>query len=64
VDGPYAYLNEGLYLSSNPAVGQGGVALTFYESTGSGESTATGESAGSGASTASGARRAGPAGGQ
>jgi len=33
VDGPYAYLNEGRYLSSNPAVGQGGVALTFYEST-------------------------------
>lgn len=33
VDGPYAYLNEGLYLSSNPAMGQGGVALTFYEST-------------------------------
>lgn len=32
VDGPYAYLNEGLYLSSDPAVGQGGVALTFYES--------------------------------
>lgn len=32
VDGPYAYLNEGLYLSSNPDVGQGGVALTFYES--------------------------------
>lgn len=33
VNGPYAYLNDGRYLSSNPAVGQGGVALTFYEST-------------------------------
>jgi hypothetical protein len=33
VDGPYAYLNTGRYLSSNPGVGQGGVALTFYEST-------------------------------
>src|SRR5690606_31185878 len=33
VDGPYAYLNDGRYLSSNPGVGQGGVALTFYEST-------------------------------
>jgi len=32
VDGPYAFLNEGRYLSSNPGVGQGGVALTFYES--------------------------------
>lgn len=32
VDGPYAYLNTGLYLSSNPAMGQGGVALTFFES--------------------------------
>jgi hypothetical protein len=32
VDGPYAYLNTGSYLSSNPGVGQGGVALTFYES--------------------------------
>lgn len=31
-DGPYAYLNSGRYLSSNPAMGQGGVALTFYES--------------------------------
>ena len=35
VDGPYPYLNAGRYLSSNPAVGQGGVALTFYESAGS-----------------------------
>ncbi|HEX6996301.1 MAG TPA: DUF3237 domain-containing protein, partial [Gammaproteobacteria bacterium] len=33
VDGPYAFLNEGRFLSSNPSVGQGGVALTFYEST-------------------------------
>ena len=32
LDGPYAYLNTGLYLSSNPGMGQGGVALTFYES--------------------------------
>src|SRR5690606_41024653 len=54
VDGPYAYLNEGLYLSSNPAVGQGGVALTFYESSGSGESTPSGESTGSSESTPSG----------
>ncbi len=33
VDGPYAFLNDGVYLSSNPGMGQGGVALTFYEST-------------------------------
>lgn len=33
VDGPYAWLNDGLYLSSNPGMGQGGVALTFFEST-------------------------------
>jgi hypothetical protein len=33
VDGPYAFLNIGRYLSSNPGMGQGGVALTFYEST-------------------------------
>jgi hypothetical protein len=32
VDGPYAYLNTGAYLSSNPGAGQGGVALAFYES--------------------------------
>jgi hypothetical protein len=32
VDGPYAYLNAGRYLSSNPGRGEGGVALTFYES--------------------------------
>jgi hypothetical protein len=31
-DGPYAYLNTRSYLSSNPSVGQGGVALSFYES--------------------------------
>ena len=31
-DGPYAYLNSGLYLSSDPSMGQGGVALSFYES--------------------------------
>ena len=32
VDGPYAYLNSGKYLSSNPGMGQGGVSITFYES--------------------------------
>ncbi len=32
VGGPYAYLNTGRYLSSNPSMGQGGVSLTFYES--------------------------------
>ena len=32
VDGPYAYLNAGAYLSSNPGRGEGGVAITFYES--------------------------------
>jgi hypothetical protein len=32
VDGPYAYLNTGMYLSSNPGRGEGGVALVFYES--------------------------------
>ena len=31
VDGPYAWLNGGRYLSSSPRMGQGGVALTFYE---------------------------------
>jgi hypothetical protein len=31
-DGPYAWLNNGLYLSSNPGPSAGGVALTFYES--------------------------------
>jgi hypothetical protein len=33
VDGPYAFLNTGRFLSSNPGMGQGGVSLTFYEST-------------------------------
>jgi hypothetical protein len=33
VDGKYAWLNSGLYLSSNPGMGTGGVALTFYLST-------------------------------
>jgi hypothetical protein len=28
----YAYLNKGLYLSSPPGMGEGGVSLTFYES--------------------------------
>jgi hypothetical protein len=32
-DSPYAWLNNGLYLSSNPGASAGGVALTFYEST-------------------------------
>jgi uncharacterized protein DUF3237 len=32
VDGRYAYLNTGSYLSSNPGRGDGGVALTFSES--------------------------------
>jgi hypothetical protein len=32
VDSPYAWLNSGLYLSSNPGKSAGGVALTFYES--------------------------------
>jgi uncharacterized protein DUF3237 len=32
VDGPYAYLNKGAYLSSNPGRGEGGVALTFHKS--------------------------------
>lgn len=31
VNGPYAYLNENRYLSSDPGVGAGGVTLTFYE---------------------------------
>jgi hypothetical protein len=33
VDGPYAWLNSGAYLSSNPEIRPGGVGLTFYEST-------------------------------
>jgi hypothetical protein len=32
VDSKYAWLNNGLYRSSNPGMGAGGVALTFYES--------------------------------
>jgi hypothetical protein len=32
VDSKYAWLNKGLYLSSNPGMGKGGVSLTFYES--------------------------------
>jgi hypothetical protein len=32
VDGPHAFLNKGVYLSSNPGPGQGGVGLTMYES--------------------------------
>ncbi len=31
-DSKYAYLNKGLYLSSPPGMGSGGVSLTFYES--------------------------------
>lgn len=29
--GPYAFLNENTYLSSDPGVGSGGVSITFYE---------------------------------
>jgi hypothetical protein len=32
VESKYAWLNKGLYLSSNPGMGVGGVKLTFYES--------------------------------
>jgi hypothetical protein len=32
-EGPYAYLNTGLYLSSNPGVANGGVKITMYDST-------------------------------
>ncbi|HXE65129.1 MAG TPA: DUF3237 family protein [Bryobacteraceae bacterium] len=32
-DGPYAYLNTGLFLSSNPGFANGGVKITMYEST-------------------------------
>ena len=32
VDGPYAYLNTGMYLSSNPGVANGGVKITMYDS--------------------------------
>jgi hypothetical protein len=30
-DGPYAFLNEGKFLSSSPGGGAGGVSITFYE---------------------------------
>lgn len=33
VDGPYGYLNKGLYLSSNPGIANGGVKITMYDST-------------------------------
>jgi hypothetical protein len=33
LDGKYSWLNKGVYLSSNPGMGSGGVGLTFYEST-------------------------------
>ncbi len=33
VDGPYAYLNTGKFLSSNPGMANGGVKITMYEST-------------------------------
>jgi hypothetical protein len=33
IDGPFAYLNTGLYLSSNPGIANGGVRITMYEST-------------------------------
>jgi len=32
VDGPYAYLNSGLFLSSNPGIANGGVKITMYDS--------------------------------
>lgn len=32
LDGPYAYLNTGKFLSSNPAPASGGVKITMYES--------------------------------
>ncbi|MEO5926244.1 MAG: DUF3237 family protein [Bryobacteraceae bacterium] len=31
-DGPYAYLNTGLFLSSNPGMANGGVKITMYDS--------------------------------
>jgi len=31
VDGPYNFLNENKYLSSQPGIGGGGVSITFYE---------------------------------
>jgi len=33
VDGAHAYLNSGLFLSSNPGMANGGVKITMYEST-------------------------------
>jgi hypothetical protein len=33
VDGPYAYLNTGKFLSSNPGMANGGVKITMYDST-------------------------------
>ncbi|MEP7352035.1 MAG: DUF3237 family protein [Acidobacteriota bacterium] len=33
VDSPYAYLNSGLFLSSNPGMANGGVKITMYDST-------------------------------
>jgi len=30
-DGPYAFLNENEFLSSDPGEGSGGVSITFYE---------------------------------
>ena len=33
VGSKYEWLNKGLYLSSNPGPGSGGIGLTFYEST-------------------------------
>jgi hypothetical protein len=30
-DGPYAFLNENEFLSSDPGAGSGGVSITFYE---------------------------------
>jgi hypothetical protein len=32
IDGPYAFLNKGKYLSANPGPGQGGVGITLYNS--------------------------------
>jgi len=32
IDGPFAYLNTGLYLSSNPGIAHGGVRIAMYES--------------------------------
>lgn len=32
-DGPYAWLNTGFYLSSNPGIRPGGVGITMYETT-------------------------------